>query len=156
PPKPQVQIWVNGEHETSITPALAGGTQIFSMSLPLSGDDALALVMESTQGFDYTLSTLKVGGQMVDKAAMVWDGGDAWDGDELQRGDVPTHFAEGGYHYVRGEGQHFAYDHNGNMTLRLEAGAAYQQQFDVQNRLLAVNELFSGDNTTFAYDAAGQ
>ncbi|MDX1410129.1 MAG: hypothetical protein R3330_18395, partial [Saprospiraceae bacterium] len=100
--------------------------------------------------------SLTIGGQAVAKTDMVWDADDAWDGDNVQRGDVPAYFTEGGYHHIRGEGQHFAYDDNGNMTLRQEANAAFRQEFDVQNRLVEVEELFNGGTTIFAYDAGGQ
>jgi RHS repeat-associated protein len=50
------------------------------------------------------------------------------------------------------------YDANGNMGTRTDhaAGISYDQNFDVENRLVEVTDSGSNTRTTFAYDANGQ
>ncbi|MDJ0756436.1 MAG: hypothetical protein QNJ45_23085 [Ardenticatenaceae bacterium] len=48
----------------------------------------------------------------------------------------------------------YSYDDNGNMIRRETAGRAYQQRFDVQNRLIEV--VTNGESVRFYYDHEGQ
>jgi YD repeat-containing protein len=50
-------------------------------------------------------------------------------------------------------GDTFAYDVNGNMTVRVEGGTTYTQTFDAENRLVTVT--VGSEVTSFVYDAEG-
>jgi YD repeat-containing protein len=49
----------------------------------------------------------------------------------------------------------YDYDDNGNMEWREDDGGDYDQDFDVENRLVKVTETTSGEQTYFTYDANG-
>jgi CSLREA domain-containing protein len=49
----------------------------------------------------------------------------------------------------------YAYDCNGNMTTRIEAGVTYSQTFDIENRLTVVTNTTTGEVTRFVYDGDG-
>ena len=60
-------------------------------------------------------------------------------------------------HAVRGlsNGWSFDYDSNGNMTTRSDGSGAYLQEFDVENRLVAITNTLTFSVTRFVYDGSG-
>ncbi|MEW5986447.1 MAG: RHS repeat-associated core domain-containing protein [Chloroflexota bacterium] len=50
----------------------------------------------------------------------------------------------------------YGYDANGNMTTRNDNEGNFTQVFDVENRLVSVNNNVAEEVTTFTYDASGQ
>ena len=48
-----------------------------------------------------------------------------------------------------------AYDPNGNMTLRVENGVTYRQEYDAENRLAVVTNTVTGEVVRFVYDGDG-
>jgi YD repeat-containing protein len=51
---------------------------------------------------------------------------------------------------------YYCYDGNGNMTARNDESGSYEQEFDVENRLVAVTDTVNSEVTRFYYDASGQ
>ena len=60
-------------------------------------------------------------------------------------------------HAVRSlsNGWSFDYDSNGNMTTRSDGSGAYLQEFDVENRLVAITNTLTLSVTRFVYDGSG-
>ena len=52
-------------------------------------------------------------------------------------------------------GWSFDYDSNGNITTRSDGSGAYLQEFDVENRLVAITDTLTLSVTRFVYDGSG-
>lgn len=150
-----VNVYVNGAFQQTLAMGVGQTATTFNLNVTLSGKDVITLQRTDTQADDLYLNQLSVDGTIIPSNELVWDGGNAWDGQDVSVGGN-TFAGQGAFHWVSGEAGRFAYDANGNMTFRQEADGAFVQSFDIENRLVAVTDLFANSTTQFSYDASGQ
>lgn len=157
---PSMSLRVNGAVVKTWTVNTTSYTN-YTHSTTLSGNDVLEVAYtndESTRTLyvDYVI----VNGVTIqaESGAMVYDqgaGSAAYDGFDVIAGreilDV-----NGALRFVKGaKARNAGYDANGNMTSRLEDGKAYLLTYDSENRLTTVENLATGQTTTFTYDGDG-
>jgi RHS repeat-associated protein len=154
-----MELWVNGGKQQTWTNVPSSWT-VYSQNVILSGNDEIEVVFTNDcagSGYDRNLIVdyIVVDGRTIqaEGSAVILDRGDPFDGQDILSGQEGVYWT-GGLRFAVGP-KAFAgcYDANGNMTCRLEDGAAYLQSWNAENRLSSV--AIGGQTTTFIYDGDG-
>jgi len=156
---PLMSLYVNGQYRTQWTVSSSSYAD-YSATTTLTGNDQIEVVYSNDSGsrnlyVDYVV----VDGRTVqaEQGAAVIDKGSAdaaFDGLEVIAGQQGI-YENGALRFVVGTQAYAAcYDANGNMTWRLLDGAAYEQLWDAENRLVQVKK-GSTVQATFVYDGNG-
>lgn len=155
---PLMSLYVNGQYRTQWT--VSSSYADYNATTTLTGNDQIEVVYSNDAGSrDLNVDYVVMGGRTVQAeggAAVIDKGaGDAaFDGLEVIAGQEGI-YENGALRFVVGRQAYAAcYDGNGNMSWRLLDGTAYEQVWDVENRLVQVKKGASVQ-ATFLYDGDG-
>jgi YD repeat-containing protein len=152
-----MSLWGNGA-EVKTWSDVTSTWDDYTTSQTLSGDDQIDVVFADGADCDLYVDYVDVAGQRVqaEGGAAIIDkgtGDEAFDGLNVIAGQQ-TIWWSAALRFVVGEKAYAAcYDENGNMTWRLRDGVAYEQRWDVENRLAAV--VINSEVISYTYDGNG-
>ncbi len=158
---PRMELWINGVKKQTWT-VTTGRWSDYTASVPLTGQDQIDVVFPNdnrTGGVDANLYidwiqvngvTYQEGQAIIDRGA----GSNAFDGNDILVGG--NLYWNGALRFVAGGGgTALGYDANGNMSYKLQPGAAMLYEWNHENRLATVKR--NGVTTDqYLYDENGQ